>query len=125
MDLNGVRSFLPSYNREQLGETVEVLPMVAGKMAESADAGRPVTTLRVRFETSPDLERMIEVRSSDLAGQTERCSISFKTGLLAYRLREGDRIRRMEPSVASPETYRVSRIGRLALDIEIAYLSRI
>ncbi len=125
MDLNGVRGFLPSYNREQLGETVEVLPMVAGKMAENADAGRPATMLRVRFETSPDLERMIEARSSDLAGQTERCSISFKTGLLPYKLREGDRIRRVAPSVSAPELYRVSRLGRLALDVEIAYLSRI
>lgn len=125
MDLNGVRRFLPSYNREQLGETVDIVPMTSGKMAERPDASRPATTIRVRFEFTPDLERLVEARSSDLAGQTERASITFEAGLLPYTLKDGDLIRRTNPETGAIEDYRVSRRARLALALEVAYLSRI
>lgn len=125
MDLNGVRRFLPSFNRETLGETVEIVPMISGKMAEGPDASRPVKTLKVRFEFTPDMERLMEARSSDLAGQTERASITFEAGLLSYSLKDGDRLHRVNPRTAVVEQYRVSRTARLALNLEIAYLSRV
>lgn len=111
MDLESVRSFLPSMTRERVGELVVIRPMREGKMgAAVADPERAVQLdVPGRMDFSPDIEQLGGGRERPQAARvvSAHASISFAISDLSLIPRSGDMIERSNPQTGTIERYRI------------------
>ncbi|TRL35498.1 hypothetical protein [Rhizobium straminoryzae] len=128
MDLDAIRSSLPSMTREALGEHVTIHPMQEGKMGAAADPGRTILTgFRGRFDISPEIEQMGGGRERPQAARivSAHATISFALSDLDNVPRTGDVIIRAHPQTGTPERYRIHGDQPAVGGVVLFQLSRI
>lgn len=129
MDLDGIRSRLPSMTREVFGDATTVIPMAEGKMSAAvADLTREVQVgVKGRFDFAPDIEQMGGGRERPEAAHvmSSHVSVSFAVDELVFLPRQGDHIVRVDPQTGTTERYRVDRAYQPVTGVLLCFLSRL
>jgi hypothetical protein len=129
MDLETVRSDLPSLTRQQLGEKTTIHPMREGKMGASADPDlEPQVDVNGRFDFAPDLEQIGGGRTTEgnrAKVISPHASVSYALADLAWVPQQGNHIERRHPVSGELERYRVDRLLEPLPAVVLCVVSRI